>query len=834
LVGETTVGTSAIGVGVVLEGKYEIVRELGHGAMGVVFEARHRSLNKRVAVKTLHTELVEDPDLIARFRQEAQAASAIGHPNIVEVFDLGEVGDATFMVMEFLEGRNLGELLDVEPMLAPERGVKIISQTLSALGAAHQQGIVHRDLKPENIFLTRRGEAAEFVKLLDFGIAKVLAAREGDAVRDTPKPTQFGMIMGTPQYMSPEQARGLPDVDHRADVWAAGCVLYEMLCGRTPFEGENYNQVLTAIIDGQFPRPTDLRPAIPPALEAVVLKAMGYQRAQRYDTAVEMRHDLHTALQAPATVAARPAAPAKPLAPAQTGLAAAATGSSSFDTASLGALGAGDAALVSLDAADDSEPAPAPSAPRAAGTPAPERAAPPPSADMFAPPAEEAEVALDVSGLDLREPATSPALRRTTGSTPAQRRSSGVQPRHSGTIHRPEPTSGAGTFIKALLVLAVLGAGAGAAYRYFTLGYILRAPDPEPIEIELAVSPDDAEIIVNEEPLAELPLMGTPSERYVIEARKAGRLGVRHTIDSLSKSDRRVQIRLPRGMTPLDHDLASVEPAAAPAGGATPEWVDKAFGKIELYEACVEAVGEPRKRSEDAYTASTRRSPSKRNVPNIAPIDATLLSECKLRIEQGSRREPPMEALEAAGAAYLLAIAELVPLVKTASIYYTKREFEQDGFKWGKKTHGQLVSAHEGAAAAERALVEALAAERATWEGLELEIVERSMGKRGFWHLRNLAMRADRWVRTVVAGAPNNAQAAARDELEAAFTAIDRYRTAQPDEIAAIAGAVEFMRGVEPLRRMAAKQALDGKDRNEVLTWHNQAIELFNKIVLAR
>lgn len=295
-----------IGVGAVLADRYEIIRQLGAGAMGVVFEGRHRELGKRVAIKTIRSEIAGEQDLMARFRQEAIAASAIGHPHIVQVFDLGSSGGSPYMIMEYLAGRSLAELLEEEPTLEPARAARIVDQALSALAAAHAQSIIHRDLKPENIFLQAQPEDPEFVKLLDFGIAKVLADADTMrfAPRDTPRPTEYGTVMGTPWYMAPEQARGLTDVDHRADLWAIGCVLYECLCGRTPFQGDNYNQVLGAILDGRFPRPRELRPELPPALEVVTLRALGYDRANRYASAQTMRDELAAALRSGAPAAA--------------------------------------------------------------------------------------------------------------------------------------------------------------------------------------------------------------------------------------------------------------------------------------------------------------------------------------------------------------------------------------------------------------------------------------------------------------------------------------------------------------------------------------------------
>jgi serine/threonine-protein kinase len=284
-------------IGEVLDGKYEIVRELGAGAMGVVYVARHQQLRRQVAVKILRGELARDEHLASRFEQEARAASAIGHPNIIDVYDLGRSADGLlFMVMELLEGQSLGDVLHGARRLTVPRAVKLTEQILSGLAAAHKAGIVHRDLKPDNVFVVSSEYRPDFVKLLDFGISKILA-RAAEALGDAKRGTVVGTVMGTPEYMSPEQARGLVDqVDARTDVYAAGVVLYELLCGKPPFCGDNYNAVMAAIIDGTFVKPRDVRSGIPAKVEQVILKAMGYRREERWQTAAAMREALEWAM----------------------------------------------------------------------------------------------------------------------------------------------------------------------------------------------------------------------------------------------------------------------------------------------------------------------------------------------------------------------------------------------------------------------------------------------------------------------------------------------------------------------------------------------------------
>jgi serine/threonine protein kinase len=258
-------------IGQVLDGRYRVEELIGEGGMGRVFLAEHVEIGRRVAIKILHPVYGRMPDLVERFRREARAASRIGHPHIVDVTDSGTTEDGSvYFVMEYLEGVELATVIDRDGALEVARALRITTQICRALSAAHAVGIIHRDLKPENIFLTVREGAADFVKVLDFGIAKSSEAEEARGKRLT----HPGMAMGTPEYMSPEQAAGRP-ADERCDVYAVGAILYEMLTGVPPYEGDNFMEILTkkATIDPQPPRA--VRPDLPPPVEALVLSAMG-------------------------------------------------------------------------------------------------------------------------------------------------------------------------------------------------------------------------------------------------------------------------------------------------------------------------------------------------------------------------------------------------------------------------------------------------------------------------------------------------------------------------------------------------------------------------------
>ena len=265
---------------------------LGEGGMGTVFEAEHITLGRSVAIKVLHSAHATKKDSIRRFQQEARAAGAIGHPNICGVIDLGTLDDGSpYIVMERLLGETLADRVASEGGLPFEDVIDILIQVLSGLVAAHEQQIVHRDIKPENIFLTQRVGCPPLVKLLDFGVSKMTG--RGGAVRaEDLALTRTGMVMGTPFYMAPEQARGERDLDARVDLYACGVILYEALTGRRPFTAANYNALLVQILTAS-PRPAiELRPALPPGFGAVIDKAMARRREDRYATASDFQRDL--------------------------------------------------------------------------------------------------------------------------------------------------------------------------------------------------------------------------------------------------------------------------------------------------------------------------------------------------------------------------------------------------------------------------------------------------------------------------------------------------------------------------------------------------------------
>jgi serine/threonine-protein kinase len=276
----------------VIDGKYRVRGVLGRGGMGTVFEAERLSIGGVVAIKVLHPDRARDAKAVRRFYKEARAAAAIGHPNICEVHDLGGLTDGSpYLVMERLVGETLAVRLTRQTVLQVDEAIDVLVQVLSALAAAHEKGIVHRDIKPENIFLAERIGCPPFAKVLDFGISKVIAL-DGD-IRDETRLTDHGVVMGTPSYMSPEQARGDRNLDERVDIYACGVILYEALTGRRPFPGRDPRTLLLQILTTTPPLASELRPGLPLGLDAVITRALARPRDDRYRTAQEMQLDLH-------------------------------------------------------------------------------------------------------------------------------------------------------------------------------------------------------------------------------------------------------------------------------------------------------------------------------------------------------------------------------------------------------------------------------------------------------------------------------------------------------------------------------------------------------------
>ncbi len=301
----------ALQPGEILDGKYRIVRLLGEGGMGAVYEGENTRIKRRVAIKVLHAAVAEKTDVVQRFEREAQAAGRIGSDHIVEVLDLGNLPSGErFMVMEYMDGQDLTGRIKSKKRLTPQECVPIMHQILEGLAAAHDAQIVHRDLKPDNIFiLHKHAGRPDFVKILDFGVSKFNAL---DAEMSM---TRTGAVMGTPYYMSPEQAKG-GKVDNRSDLYAIGVVLYQMVTGRVPFNASSFNELLFKIAL-EAPEPIEqIVPDINPAFVALVTRSMQRDPAARFQSAREFQEALaNWHMTAPQAAAGAPATTALPQMP---------------------------------------------------------------------------------------------------------------------------------------------------------------------------------------------------------------------------------------------------------------------------------------------------------------------------------------------------------------------------------------------------------------------------------------------------------------------------------------------------------------------------------------
>ena len=275
----------------ILDGQFQILQKIGSGGMGAVYKAAQPAMNRMVAVKILHPKLTNRKDLVSRFRREARAMSHLEHPNTVKVLLYGELDDgALYIVMEYLEGRNLNQVVRKEGPLSPERAVPVLIQVCGALQEAHLQGIIHRDLKPENIFLSTNGGLRDYPKVLDFGLAKVTERelRPGSIML-----TQEGMVFGTPEFMSPEQAQG-KTLDARSDIYSLAVILYEVLTGKLPFDAKTPMEYIQAHVT-KAPIPLDSRVpgrTFPSGLGAVIVRALEKTPEKRYASAADFAQAL--------------------------------------------------------------------------------------------------------------------------------------------------------------------------------------------------------------------------------------------------------------------------------------------------------------------------------------------------------------------------------------------------------------------------------------------------------------------------------------------------------------------------------------------------------------
>lgn len=286
---------SQVPIGTVLEGKFRVTREIGRGGMAAVYEAENVDIGKRVAVKILAAELLTSRIVRERFLREARAAAAIRSPFICDVYDSGMYDDRPFLVMELLEGESLYDFLSRVRRLDPETTLRVATHSARGLAKAHEANVIHRDLKPENIFITKNEDGDMVAKILDFGLAKFYEPTTTDKAQV--RLTREGALFGTPAYMSPEQAKGQGEVDHRCDLWALGCIVYECLTGQTVWNvDQGVAMILAQIAGAPIPKPSKLRPDLPPGFDAWFLRALDRDPDKRFQTAKEFAASLGQAL----------------------------------------------------------------------------------------------------------------------------------------------------------------------------------------------------------------------------------------------------------------------------------------------------------------------------------------------------------------------------------------------------------------------------------------------------------------------------------------------------------------------------------------------------------
>ena len=276
-------------IGRVIAERYLILARLGEGGMGRVYAAEHVKMNRQCAIKVMNPSLMNDAESTTRFAREASNAARILHPNVAAVFDFGESEKTVYLVMEYVDGESLSQLMAREGALAPRRAIDIARQVADGLTAAHELGLIHRDLKPDNVLITRKRDGKEVAKVVDFGIAKALSDSREDAL------TRSGLVIGTPEFMSPEQLLGDP-VDARTDIYALGCILYQMLSGAKPFDADTREQMIRRRLHEPPPHVRDIVPSVPKRIDTLIAHMLARSTAERLGNASEVSSSLDPAL----------------------------------------------------------------------------------------------------------------------------------------------------------------------------------------------------------------------------------------------------------------------------------------------------------------------------------------------------------------------------------------------------------------------------------------------------------------------------------------------------------------------------------------------------------
>lgn len=693
----TLADAATIAIGNVLDGKYEITDILGEGGMGVVYLALHKRLQRMVAVKTLRDEFASDLSLIERFEREARAASAIGHPNIVQVYDAGgEPGGVPYLVMEYLEGQNLGDLLSKSAPLDLSRTIDVCRQVLAGLSAAHGAGILHRDLKPDNIFITTDAEGNELIKILDFGISKFLDATD-PRIAGVSGATQAGTLLGTPRYMSPEQACGSPDLDSRTDLWAVTCVLYQCLTGKTPFDGQNYQQLLSAVLQGKFVGLKEHSPDVPMALHELVQRGLAVEKEDRFPDA----SSFSTALAAIPLPCGETQEEPNLLA--------------AFDN-----LADRFIQQEQEDSVDTEVPEPLATVVDPS-TPTPNR---------FAPPGSEEEVSLALDIEPEEALASMPPAELRTPAPPVRKR------QQSQLITRKEPSHIGATIAKLLVVVLVL-AGAGLGYRYYTLGYIIAPTLPPPADLELEILPSRALVFLDGELQDESHFSLVPGQSYQLRITSRGRLELMGTMHAQPGTKFRVSATMSHTIFPITQSLVS-ETEVISGNGKAParERIDAARAKFDVFGDCGARLSAALIESIDQDKPATQ----------MKPLPRGLTEECGLTLDLAVETKPAMKKLDDASKALRAGIAGRRQAI-------LEREKSKGASR--KVMRARDKSFRKAVVAARRSALawrEVMSRTQAHWLGMEALRVQTDEGDVLHSQVRNLAVSSDAWMRTHLAG----------------------------------------------------------------------------------
>ncbi len=748
-----------IAVGDVLDGKYEITGVLGRGAMGVVYEALHKRLQRKVALKTLRSDIFEHPELVARFEREARAASAIGHANIVQVFDAGE-DPMPYLAMERLYGESLGERLERVGTLETGEAIKLVLQGLEGISAAHRGAIVHRDLKPDNLFITSDDNGKEVVKIMDFGVSKILDSSDG-------RRTQAGLVMGTPFYMSPEQAAGLKDIDHRADLWSLACVLYECISGKTPFLGTNSLQTIALVLGGEFEPLSDVCPDVPTALSSLLNRALDPDVDKRFSSAEEFAEELDALKLEPAKASLESMGLAQPM------------GLSGFDNLADRFLAqeAEDEAQAELPEATSSSVA-------VAG-----------SGNRFAPPDVSSPVPLAL-GVDPHRPRV--PIEESPLAAPRKPRA------QSQWVTREEPSHLWSSLFKVVLLLA-LAAGGVAGYRYYSLGYVLPKEAAAAASLKVELIPKDTIFILDNAKQESVSVSLKGGKEFSVALQADGYLLMRARATPEPGQRFEPVVHMAHTMPTLPEGVPGT-PAGASIAIPALSSAQIAVG-YEKLAALVECGSRLTSALQSTLPASDDEEPT--HVPY------NLIDECRLVVETNAAKEPAIEPLDSASTSLVASMVALNSALRdqqmsSASSSKIQRSARAAVRKASIKATKERTQWFVAMNTAQSRWLQDDAARIRAREGVGLHSL-----------LRDLIGASDSLARARLSGA------ASIKALHEAF--VKAHASASEDarnraELYRMSGGALLLRSLAPL--------LDAKLDTDVLHLHNQAVGLFNELVL--